>query len=278
MDDAQVLHELAALPGVAEAVDAARQACTELRWHQALRRRTAEARAETTARAARASAALDGAELPVDVVRDVLRGARPAPDDAVGHVVAGAVRVTVEAQALGDVVRSAPLQALARLHTAAAADLVPADALGRPRRDGEPPADLPGPGEAPQGPQLADRLESLAGVLRAPGDVPALVVAALAHGEVMAMRPFLAGSGLVARALFRTVVVDRGLDPTGVGVPEVACLATGLPAYAAALNAYVSGTPEGVAGWLVYCADLVARGAVEGRAVADAVLAGRLPR
>jgi hypothetical protein len=278
VDDAQVLNQLAGLPGVTEAVDAARQACSELRWHEALRRRIPEARAETTARAAQASAALDGAELPLEVVRDVLRGARPAPGDPVGRAVAGAVRVTVEAQTLGDVVRSAPLQALARLHTAAAAGLVPDDELGRPRQGDEPPRDLPGPGRAPTGAELVGRLESLATLLRAPGDVPALLVAALAHGEVMAARPFVVGSGLVARALCRGVVVERGLDPTGVAVPEMACLATGLPAYAGALNGYVSGTPEGVAAWLVYSADLVARGAAEGRLVADAVLAGRLPR
>ncbi|KQX62127.1 hypothetical protein ASD06_13625 [Angustibacter sp. Root456] len=276
VDDA--LHQLATLPGVEDAVTAAREACTELRWHQALRRRTAEARAETAARAARASAALDGAELPVDVVRDVLRGARPAPDDAVGRVVASAIRVTVEAHQLGDVVRSAPLQAIARLHTAAAAGLLPADEVGRPRQGAEEPRDLPGPGPAPRGGELGDRVEALASLLRAPGDVPALVVAALAHGEVMAARPFVAGNGLVARALFRAVVIDRGLDPTGVAIPESACLATGLPAYVDALKDYVAGTPEGVSAWLVYCADLVRRGAADGRAVADAVLAGRLPR
>jgi Fic family protein len=259
-------------------VTAAREACTELRWHQALRRRTAECRAETAARAARASAALDGAELPVDVVRDVLRGARPAPDDAVGRAVAGAVRATVEAHQLGDVVRSAPLQAIARLHAAAAADLLPPDQVGRPRQGAEEPQDLPGPGPAPRGGELADRVEALAALLRAPGDVPALVVAALAHGEVMAMRPFVAGNGLVARALFRAVVIDRGLDPTGVAIAESACLATGLPAYVDALKGYVTGTPEGVAAWLVYCAELVRRGAADGRVVADAVLAGRLPR
>jgi hypothetical protein len=101
-------------------------------------------------------------------------------------------------------------------------------------------------------------------------------VAALAHAEVIAMRPFVVGSGVVARALFRAVVVDRGLDPTGVAVPESACLATGLPAYVAALQGYVGGTPDGVGAWLVYCADLVTRGAADGRAVADAVVAGRL--
>ncbi|MFC6007046.1 Fic family protein [Angustibacter luteus] len=276
MDDATALRRLADLPGVAAAVDAARQACTELRWHQALRRRTAEARAETTARAARASAALDGAELPVDLVRDVLRGARPAPDDAVGRTVAGAVRAVDLAQSTGDVVRSAPLQALARLHTAAAAGLVPDEALGRPRQGAEQPLDLPGPGAAPRGTELADRLSGVSAVLSAPGEVPALLVAAIAHGELLTIRPFVAGNGVVARAVFRAVVVQRGLDPTGVAIPESALAASGLPPYVSALRGYASGTPDGVAQWLVGCADAVRRGAGYGVEVADAVLAGRL--
>ncbi len=277
MDDVRALWQLAELPGVGEAVDAAREACTRLRWHRALRRRTDQARAETTARAARASAELDGAELPLDLVRDVLRGARAAPDDAVGRVVAGALRAVVEAHALGDVVRSAPRQALARLHTAAAAGLVEPEALGRPRRDGELPRDLPGPGPAPHGRALTDRLDALTAVMQAPGEVPALVVAALAHGELMTLRPFSVASGVVARAVFRAVVIERGLDPTGVAVPEVACAATGLPDYVAALKGYASGSRDGVAGWLRYCAGCVERGAGEGLSVADAVLTGRLP-
>jgi hypothetical protein len=92
----------------------------------------------------------------------------------------------------------------------------------------------------------------------------------------MAVRPFVVGNGVVARALFRAIVVGRGLDPTGVAVPEAACAARGLPAYAAALNAYVTGTPDGLAQWLRYCAEAVQAGAAEGASVADAVLAGRL--
>jgi hypothetical protein len=269
---------LASLPGVPEAVTDAREACSQLRWHPALRRRTAEARAESTARAARASAAIDGAELPVDVVRDLLRGARPGPKDAVGRAVAGAIRATVESGQLGRALSTAPLQALARLHTAAAAGLVDDAALGRPRVGDERPGDLPGPGIPPSGAELHERLDALARLLMLPGDVPALVVAAIAHGEVMAMRPFVAGNGLVARALFRAVVVERGLDPTGVAVPEHAVLAGGLPAYGAALLGYAGGTPDGVAGWLLHCGDVVRRGAAEGTRVADAVLAGRLSR
>jgi Fic family protein len=268
--------QLARTPGVAEAVDAAREACTQLRWHQALRRRTAEAAAESAARAARASAAMEGAELPVHVVRDMLRGAVPAPDDAVGRVVAGALRATVESRQLSRALATAPLQALARLHTAAAAGLVGDPALGRPRLDGEEPRDLAGPGTPPAGRELHLRLEALVRLMSLPGDVPALVVAALAHAEVMAIRPFVAGNGVVARALFRALVVERGLDTTGVAVPEQALLAAGLPSYAAALTGYAAGTSEGVAGWLVYCGDAVRLGAVEGGRVADAVLAGRL--
>ncbi|HET8615797.1 MAG TPA: cell filamentation protein Fic [Actinomycetales bacterium] len=270
--------QLVRLPGVEEAVDAARDACTQLRWHQALRRRTAEAAAESTARAARASAAMEGAELPLDVVRDMLRGAVAAPGDAVGRVVSGALRATAESRQLSRVLSTAPWQALARLHTAAAAGLVDDEALGRPRRDDEEPRDLAGPGVPPSGAELHGRLDGLVELLTLPGDVPALVVAALAHAEVMAMRPFVAGNGLVARSLFRALVVERGLDPTGVAVPEHGLQALGLPAYASALTGYAGGSSEGVAGWLVHCGDAVRLGAAEGVRVADAVRAGRLTR
>lgn len=278
MTSADPLQLIATLPGVPEAIEATREACTALRWHQALRRRGDEARAEATARAARASAALDGAELPVDLVRDIMRGASPAPRDGVGSAVSGALRATVEAAALGDIVRRSPLQALARLHTAAAAGLVADDALGRPRSRDQAPRDLPGPGLAPTGAALRARLDGLAALMNAGSDVPALVVAALVHAEVLAVRPFLIGNGVVARALFRAVIVERGLDPTGVAVPEVGLLRAGLSAYSATALAYVSGTPDGVAAWLQLCARAVQQGADEGVSVADAVVAGRLSR
>ena len=277
MEDADALNRLAALPGVADAVAAARQACTSLRWHRALRRRAAAAAAEAGARAARASALLEGADLPLDRVRDQLRGAGALPTDAVGATVSGALRATVEAGRLGEVTRRSPAQALARLHTAAAAGLVPDDVLGRPRRPGELPRDLGGSARpAPPTEVVHARLDALGGLLSAGGDVPTLVLAAVAHAEVLVLRPFVAGNGVVARALFRAVVVDRGLDPTGVAVPEVGFAAAGVPGYVAALAGYESGSPDGVAAWLRHCAEAVSAGAAEGVAVADAVLAGRL--
>ncbi|WP_088321200.1 Fic family protein [Kineosporia sp. R_H_3] len=284
-DTADALTALAALPGVPEAVDAAREACTRLRWHNALRRRTEEARAESGVRAARASAALAGARFPVAMIRDAARGAATLPDDPTGRTASGALRAAAEATRLDGVWSTAPMQALARLHTAAAAGLVPDEALGRPRRAGEAPGDgadlLTGaaPGDVVPAPDGGDpltvRLDGLADLLRAPAEAPALVVAALVHAEVMTARPFVVGNGVVARALCRAVVRGRGLDPTGVAVWEVPLLVAG-PSYPLTLARYAAGTADGVRDWLVLFAQAVVDGAAEGGAVCDAILAGRL--
>lgn len=297
------LAGLVALPGVADAVDAARRACEELRWHEAYRRRWREVRAEAGIRSARASAALDGARVPVDVVRALAVGGRAG---AVGGPGAGAfgstgapgvpragarggpdVDVAVGAlRAAAEVERSMPdlgargaavlpplAQLVARVHSAAGRDWLPDDALGRLRTDA-PPQDLYGLGPAPVGPDLAGRVDLLTQVLGATR-APALVVAAVVHGELLTLRPFAAGNGVVARAVARLVLTARGLDPTGSLVPEAAWAATPNP-YLAAAAGFATGTPEGVAGWVVTCARGVVDGAGHAREVADAVLAGRL--
>lgn len=280
MTTADPLLALTRLDGVEAGVAAAREACEGLRWHPALRRRTAEARVEAGVRAARCSAALDGGRLPLELVRDAVRGARELPDDAAGLTVRGAVRAHAEAELLsaagGRALTSAPWQALARLHVLAAAGLVADDALGRPRRPGEPPRDVPAGTPVPDGPDLSARLDALSRLLAEPTSAPVLVVAAVAHAEVLTARPFVAGNGVVARALAHTLVVGRGLDPVGVAVPEAAHLSDAT-AYAGAAAGYATGSPEGVGAWLRHCAQAVVDGAGEGTRVADAVLAGRLP-
>lgn len=273
------LAALATLPGVPDGVERSRRACEELRWHPALRRLTPQCRAEAVVRAAHASAALDGARLPLDVVRDVSRGAVAAPDDVAGRVVLGAVRALARAEQLAGAgergLAAAPAQALAGLHVAAAAGLLPDADLGRPRRVGEPALDVPAGADVPASDALAARLDALAAALAAPTSAPALVVAAVAHAEVLSARPFVAGNAVVARALARVVVVGRGLDPTGVAVPEAGHLAD-VDAYGAALAAYRSGSAAGVAAWVVHCADALVAGVREGQAVAGSVLSGRL--
>ncbi|MFC5997515.1 cell filamentation protein Fic [Quadrisphaera sp. GCM10027208] len=275
------LAALAGLPGVADAVAEAREACERLRWHPAMRRRAAECRVEAGVRAARCSAALDGGRLPLELVRDAARGARELPDDPAGIVVRGALRAHAETERLaadgGRGLTGAPWQALARLHLAAAAGLVPDDQLGRPRGPGERPRDVPAETGVPGAAALASRLDGLRDLLSAPTEAPALVVAAVAHAEVLTLRPFTTANGVVARAVQHAVVVGRGLDPMGVAVPEAAHLSDA-NGYVAAAAGYASGTREGVAAWIRHCAWAVVAGAGEGTVVADAVLAGRLPR
>lgn len=273
---ADSLTALENLPGVNQAVASARAACTQIRWHNALRRRSAEARAEATVRAARASAALEGARFPVDLLRDAARAVPALPEDPGGDLARAALRVQSEAEHLESTLATAPAQALARLHLAAAAGLVPAEQVGRPRRDGELPADGVGePQDAPTAAALAGRLEGIADLLGAPPSSSALVVAALVHAEILTARPFVAGNGLVARAAARAVVIGRGLDPMGVVVWEAAHLEAG-PEYHRRLLAYGSGRATDLADWLIHCARAVVRGAEEGRAVCDAVTAGRV--
>lgn len=275
---AESLVQLVALPGVPEANEAAREACTTLRWHQALRRRIPEAAAESRVRGARASAALDGAEMDVDVVRDLMRGATAWPErlGPLEAVLKGAVQATAETEHILAMVVTAPSQALARVHVAAAGHLLPASQVGRPRQAGEISQEFSDLGPAPDEEGVTARLSGIVQLLLAAKDAPALVVAALVHGELATVRPFVRGNGLVARAMERAVIQASGLDPTGVAVTELGHGAGGAAAYLGALAAYGSGSPQGVALWITHCAQAVVAGAQEGGRIADAVLVGRL--
>ena len=157
----------------------------------------------------------------------------------------------------------------------AASEVVPdSDALGRPRPVGAPYEDPVELGPAPDPVEVAARLDGLARVLTSGTSAPAVVVAGVVHGELMALRPFGTADGLVARAAARLVLVDRGLDPKAVSAPEVGHAELQHQQhgeYADALRAYVSGGPAGVAAWIVHCARAVELGAREGLAVCEAI-------
>lgn len=269
---------------VRQGVDAARAACTELRWHQALRRRTAEAAAESRVRGATASALLEGAEPAgsqgtVALVRDLMRGAAAWPEnpDPLMRILRAAVQVSAAAEYPDAAALRSPAQLLAGLHVAAGAPLLPPEQVGRPRQGEETSRELADLGPSPAAADVTARLAlvgDLIAALRA--GAPAVLVAALVHAEVATMRPFVLGNGLVARALERVVLRVGGVDPTGVVVPEAGHARSVGADYRGALAAYGSGDPEGVRLWLVQAADAVVAGAEEGRRVGDAVLAGRL--
>lgn len=278
--------DLARLPGVADSVEAAREACTTLRWHEALRRRIPEAAAESRVRGAAASALLEGAEPAgsagsVALVRDLVRGAvdwGARGQDPVWRVLAGVVRATSATEQVGTAQLRAPAQVLASLHTAATGDLLPMAQVGRPRGAGEECLEWAELGPAPGPEEVRARLGLVHELVAAVGSAgaPALLVAAVVHAELLVVRPFVLGNGVVARALERVVLRVGGLDPTGVAVPEVGHADRAGVDYRGAVGAYASGDPEGVRLWLMHSAEAVSRAAAEGGRIADAVRAGRL--
>jgi Fic family protein len=274
---ADSLLSLSALPGIAEATEAARQSCTQLRWHEGLRRRVPEAAAESRVRGARASAALDGAEMDLGLVRDLMRGATrwPPSPDPLEAVLRGAIQATAETEHIRATVSTAPSQALARVHAAAAGHLLPESQVGRPRQGAEVSLEFSDLGPSPDESVVRERLSGIVELLLCAGHGSAVVVAALVHAEIATVRPFVRGNGLVARAMERAVIQASGMDPTGVAVVELGHRAAG-PAYLGALAAYGSGSPQGVGLWIAHCAGAIVSGAQEGGRIADAVLAGRL--
>ncbi len=272
------VSRLAELPGVSGQVQAARDACTALRWHPALRRRIPEAAAESRVRGAAASGELEGASLPLDVVRDIMRGASTwsAQPDPLEMTMRGAVAATAESERVQGHLLTAPLQALARLHTAAASGLLRVSELGRPRQPGEDSRELADLGPAPAAQEVAARLRGISDVLIATPTLPVVVAAAVVHAELATVRPFVRGNAVVARALDRALVQAAGLDPTGVAVTEAGHGGAGGAAYLGALAAYGRGDVAGVGLWVTHCCNAVREAAAEGARVADAVAAGRL--
>ncbi|MET8026407.1 oxidoreductase [Streptomyces avermitilis] len=265
---ADPLAALGALPGVAESVESVRKAVDRVYGHRVMRRRSNEITSEAALRGARGSAALSGADWALEEVRR--RTDFSGEDEA--RTVGAALRLTAEAGQLLSIWRQSPLRVLARLHLVAAAGK--GDEVGRPRQDGEPVdeplVELP----VPNAREVAGRIEGLSQLIIAGGSAPALVTAAVVHGELLALRPFGSHNGLIARTAERIVLIGSGLDPKSVCPAEVGHAELGRAAYVAALDGYVSGTPEGMAAWIAHCGKAIELGARESTAVCEALQRG----
>ncbi|WP_329316088.1 oxidoreductase [Streptomyces sp. NBC_01262] len=275
MSTTDPLAVLGSLPGVAESVDSVRKAVDQVYGHRVMRRRSNEVTSEAALRGARGSAALAGADWPLEEVRR--RSDFSADPEA--RTVGAALRLTAEAGQLLSMWRQSPVQALARLHLVAAGGAVPDETVGRPRLAGEKVTDDPLIDAAPALPlpepeEVAARLDGLAGLLLAGSEAPALVVGAVVHGELLALRPFGSFNGLVARAAQRVVLVGSGLDPKSICPAEVGHAELGRADYLKALEGYVSGTPEGMVAWIAHCGRAVGLGVRESVAVCEALQRG----
>jgi hypothetical protein len=226
---------VAALTGVGVAAAQARDAIDALLRHPLVRRDPARSASASVLHGARASAELAGG----------------TPTGRADPITQGAVRATAEAIRLAPAWRQTPGRVLARLHLLAARDLAEPDQLGRPR---------PGIDR--------DRFDQLLRLSSSRTEAAGVVVAALVHGEIMALDAFHPCVDLVARAAERTVLIARGVDPPGVSVPEAGHLAL-RRASVDLLEAYIAGEPAGVAAWVRHCCAAYAHGAETGLAHAS---------
>ncbi|MEU3253178.1 oxidoreductase [Streptomyces sp. NPDC006997] len=265
---ADPLAALGSLPGVADSVESVRKAVDRVYGHRIMRRRSNEITSEAALRGARGSAALSGADWELEEVRR--RSDFSGDDEA--RVVGAALRLTAEAGQLLSIWRQSPLRVLARLHLVAAADQV--DEVGRPRQQGEPVDEPLITQPLPSAAEVSGRLEGLSELVIAGSSAPALVTAAVVHGELLALRPFVSRNGLVARTAERIVLVGSGLDPKSVCPAEVGHAELGREAYLAAFDGYLSGTPDGMAAWIAHCGKAVTLGARESTAVCEALQRG----
>ncbi|MEU4677570.1 oxidoreductase [Micromonospora sp. NPDC023737] len=241
------LAPLLELADVAPAAQQARERFDEALGHRALRRHGGQVAAEVSLRSAVASAALEGYTYDREAVR---AGTVTDP------VLQGALRVAGALPGLIELWPKAPRQALARLHVLAARDVVPEPELGRPIAD----------------PVVGARLDNLAALVAGGTRVSPLVLAAVVHGELLALRPFAGPSGVVARGAARLVLLASGTDPRGL-LPVDVGHHEREPEYVGAAGAFATGTPDGLRSWLRHYMSAVEVGAAELTRIGDEVLA-----
>jgi hypothetical protein len=249
------IDEVLAHPDVLASIERSRAAIDAVRWHDTLRRHSAEVVSEAIVRGAWASARCEGVEISLDEVRAGSFDALAAPDSA---VVNGAIRATQATPALVPVWQRAPLQALARMHALAAAGLVDTEAdrdmLGRPRAARADERDAP-----------SRALQELASWAHATS-VPALVVYSVVTGELLRLAPFGRADAMVARAIGRVLIAAHGLDDVGVTVPEYGWMTVGP-------SPGDLDDRDDLVRWIDACADVLVAGADEGRRICEDVAA-----
>jgi len=238
------LAPLLDLADVADAIESARAAADGVFGRRALRPGTERARriaAEVTLRDAVASASLEGVEHDLALVR---AGTVTDP------VLQGALRVGAELVGLAPRWSQAPPQVLTRLHILAGRGVV-AD-LGRP---------------APGG--ATARLLALRSVLDS--TAPALLRAAVVHGELLALRAFEGPNGVVARGAARLTLIAGGFDERGVLPVDVGHLERG-PEYPGAAGAFATGSRDGLRAWIKHCCAAVVAASSSLAEICDEVL------
>lgn len=253
--------EVAALPDVADAVHTARSALDPLLLDRKLRTHGQTLAAAAALQNAHASATLEGADVPLDELR---AGSAASP---MLRVAAG----VLEAQTMLRSLAGQPArQVWARLAVVAGREYLDEEQRGRPRQSDQALHDPLHLKQIAEPDDVAVRLAMLAELLQQPTKAPALVVAAIAHAELVALQPFAAGNGVVARAFFHHLLAERGVDPDFFSMTDVGLASLGRAAYVRAIQQYEAGG-EGVASWVVHIAQAFERGALLARGTLESL-------
>jgi hypothetical protein len=120
--------------------------------------------------------------------------------------------------------------------------------------------------------RVADRLDGLVALVAGGTDVSPLILAAVVHGELLALRPFAGPSGVVARAAARLTLLASGFDPRGLVAVDVGHRDRE-PEYVGAAGAFATGTPDGLRSWLRHHLSAVEIGADQITEIGDETLA-----
>ncbi len=178
------------------------------------------------------SVALEGADL-VGVEESLM-----------GKVLAASLAITTEAPKFNEVWMRAPLRVITGLYTLVAKEFLDKDKLARPRLDqnSDDPLHIGFLPEHQETPGALMRLSQQCSKTK----VPAVIEAGYVHGEIMRLRPFAWGSGLVARATVRTVLSARSLDPSNFSIPENGMFESTRTAYVTAIRDFATGTQPGI--------------------------------
>ncbi len=221
------LEQIAQWKLVQELTGAARADIDELLWRRDVRAASREVAQSSIARGGADSAALEGAD-----------------QSPMGKVLAASLAVTAEAPRMSEIWPNAPLQVITGLHTLVAKEFVDVQELARPRltQKADDPLHI---GSLPQHQEIPGALMRLSQQCSTTR-VPAVLEAGYVHGEIMRLRPFTWGSGLVARATVRTVLSARSVDPSNFSIPENGMFESTRTAYVTAIRDFSTGTQAGI--------------------------------
>ncbi len=227
------MQQIADVPEIASLCSDTLKRIDELAWNREIRKQDDTFTTYVRRMSGYATAALDGAVMADDPLRE--------PDtSAMGDVANQGLTITAAADLQASTFMHSPMQVWAFLHSL----IDQSDERGRPRTtEGvQDPLHL---GAAIPVEQMHERLGLLTQAITTT-TAPALVVSAIAHAEVAAIRPFSHGSYLVARSSVRLVLAGKHVDDKVLCAPEFGMYSLGRTAYVKALRDYGSGTIEGM--------------------------------